>query len=373
MSLFRSALSRSYRRALAVGALGLAQPYCVACSESGDAADAAVPPARDASANSTDGASAASDTQDARVTEAGADGTCAKIDARPRAKATAVWFVFNPLMLDGQLVSAENTTGATNRDWFQQELFGASGFVSRLQSTIRFGLASHSGGWVAGAMCPRGSFVEAKLQSATELAAVYPQIGSNQGATWHSLTLIGDEIARRSEPTQDTVLLIQDRWGDTGCALGVDALAEQRRAIARLTTLGARVSVISLLDTAEQVVDAEQSNALSRALGVQLATLGNGRAFASDQPSAIRQAIDDSLSQAISCEVRVDGKIQQNKACLGEVLLAGKALVCNDANGFRLRDESSLELTGAACQQLRADPKASLSATFPCDAFAPLL
>lgn len=358
-----------------ISALCLALPSFAACSDASDRADAAVTVAADGSASGAEsGAPLGLDNMpDARVLEGGAEGTCAKIDARPRAKASAVWFVFNPLLLDGQLAGAANTSGTTNRDWFREQLFGASGVVPKLQSSIRFGLSSHSGGLVLGQMCPRGSFVAAKPQSAAELSAAYQEVGVYQGATWHSLTLIAEEIARRNEPTQDTVLLIQDRWGDTGCTVGVDAAVQQRQAITRLTALGARVSVISLLDTPEQVDDAELRNAESRAWGMQLAQLGNGRAFASDQAAAIRLAIDDSLRQAISCEVRLDGKVQQGKECLGGVLLGGTQLVCNDPNGFRLQNENTLELTGAACEQLRNDTKASLSASFPCNAFVPLL
>jgi len=44
-------------------------------------------------------------------------------------------------------------------------------------------------------------------------------------------------------------------------------------------------------------------------------------------------------------------------------------LTCGAANGWKASDREHITLQGEACEQLRADPDASLSLSFPCDAF----
>ncbi|HTU57711.1 MAG TPA: hypothetical protein VMF89_04740, partial [Polyangiales bacterium] len=72
---------------------------------------------------------------------------------------------------------------------------------------------------------------------------------------------------------------------------------------------------------------------------------------------------------ANSCELKLDGKLILERACDGSVTLAGKKLTCGAANGWKASDREHITLQGEACEQLRADPDASLSLSFPCDAF----
>jgi hypothetical protein len=170
---------------------------------------------------------------------------CAKIDARPRPKATAVWFVINPVSLDGRLVSGDNTQEITNGQMFRELLFGTSGVVTQLDATIQFGLGSHIGDLLQG--CPSGLFVPAALHKAEELADAYENLPAGQGTTWASLDMIAKEIEKRSEPIQDTIVLIQSSHGDAGCDPFVLGPDKQRTAVERVAGLGARVSVVTLL------------------------------------------------------------------------------------------------------------------------------
>jgi hypothetical protein len=43
-------------------------------------------------------------------------------------------------------------------------------------------------------------------------------------------------------------------------------------------------------------------------------------------------------------------------------------LVCGDPDGYSLKEDGkTLELEGAACAQLQAEPASTLKAVFPCD------
>jgi hypothetical protein len=52
-------------------------------------------------------------------------------------------------------------------------------------------------------------------------------------------------------------------------------------------------------------------------------------------------------------------------ACSGTVELDGEPLECDGADGWRLVDESHVELVGDACARFR--DSAMVSAEFPCD------
>jgi hypothetical protein len=312
---------------------------------------------------------------DARVIDAASNETCARIDARPSPKATAVWFVINPLSLEGLLATDDVTGEDYSVDFMPDLLFGHDGVVTKLGGTIQFGIACHevtSAGSLAGP-CPKGVFVPAATNNASALADALDKVTYYQGTTWASLGMIEQELARRTEPTQDTIILVQDYWGDAQCELFTSGEDMQRQAVERLAAAGVRTSVVTLLWTAQQALDAEQNNEDARRKGIQLAQLGGGEAFASDQVEAIRGAIESSVNRAVSCQIRLEGELEPGLECDGEVTLGGSPLSCNDANGFRLLDANTLELTGEACDRLRQDATATLSASFPCDAFVPII
>jgi hypothetical protein len=68
--------------------------------------------------------------------------------------------------------------------------------------------------------------------------------------------------------------------------------------------------------------------------------------------------------------VRLDGKVIAGKECSGEVSLNGNTLACDQADGWKLADESTVQLTGMACDSF-LQMQSLVHATFPCDAFSP--
>jgi hypothetical protein len=54
---------------------------------------------------------------------------------------------------------------------------------------------------------------------------------------------------------------------------------------------------------------------------------------------------------------------------LGTVSLNSQKLDCKGADGWKLVNESEIELQGKACQQFMNDPTAMVDAQFPCGSF----
>lgn len=98
------------------------------------------------------------------------------------------------------------------------------------------------------------------------------------------------------------------------------------------------------------------------------------QAGGSGQPAFIpasRSELIDALRQIAtlkpSCEVKLARALDPLRACDGVVQFAGKPLTCNAADGFSVRDENRLRLTGSTCAQYQADPD-GLDVSYPCDA-----
>jgi hypothetical protein len=92
------------------------------------------------------------------------------------------------------------------------------------------------------------------------------------------------------------------------------------------------------------------------------------------------------LGGAIGCEVVLNGTVVAGRECSGLVELNGNGLpccreenagwTCDEApvtppDGWRLKDERTVELMGATCTQFLLAPAATLRASFPCGVFSP--
>jgi hypothetical protein len=69
-----------------------------------------------------------------------------------------------------------------------------------------------------------------------------------------------------------------------------------------------------------------------------------------------------------TCQVNLNGKIDAGKECSGNVSLNGANLTCNDANGWRLSDPQTVQLTGTACDKF-VSMDSAVTAKFPCEVF----
>ena len=74
---------------------------------------------------------------------------------------------------------------------------------------------------------------------------------------------------------------------------------------------------------------------------------------------------------AIGCQVFLNGEVTPGMECKGFVEVNAKLLKCNDPDGWKLIDPSTIELTGQACMDFMASPDVMLKAGFPCGVFRP--
>ena len=83
-----------------------------------------------------------------------------------------------------------------------------------------------------------------------------------------------------------------------------------------------------------------------------------------DLSEALRSIVGD----ALPCIFELNGRITAlEDACFGTVVLNGRELPCDDPNGWHAVDETHIELTGEACEEIQSGEPVDLSASFPCD------
>jgi hypothetical protein len=102
----------------------------------------------------------------------------------------------------------------------------------------------------------------------------------------------------------------------------------------------------------------------------EVAEIGNPGtpSFSPATKSDLAAKIKEIVGQALTCEIEIKGKVTASEACRGTVTLNSQKLDCDGANGWKLKDETHIELRGTACTTLKNDSKVQLKATFPCDA-----
>ena len=79
------------------------------------------------------------------------------------------------------------------------------------------------------------------------------------------------------------------------------------------------------------------------------------------------QVFRDIVGPAAACDIVLNGKVKVGSECRGKILINGKELPCNDPNGWKLSNESTVSIQGTACEQYKADRQSFLQADFPCD------
>jgi hypothetical protein len=90
-------------------------------------------------------------------------------------------------------------------------------------------------------------------------------------------------------------------------------------------------------------------------------------AYSPTTKDELTQVITQIVNKSVGCNLTLSDRVTRGKECLGRVELDSKPLKCNDANGWKLTDETHIKLVGTACDSYLYDTTAMVNATFPCD------
>jgi Mg-chelatase subunit ChlD len=297
----------------------------------------------------------------------------------------------------------------------------ASGFIYRLQKSVRFGATLYdgtidmnlAGGGVnaiasliqnppcallasallpGAGMCPQLlEVMPAKLDNAQAIDMAFPEVelgGSTptDKALGHVMDVLIPTLQQQAPDGMPMgkvyVILATDGAPNDICVGGVggDGIAQQQGVIAaadRGAAAGITTWVISLADG-----DPALQMHLDEVAKHGDPTNPQAKTFTPTNPDELLMTLARLLGGAVGCHVELNGTVTVGQECLGTVEQNGVRLPCcqqdrcddmptSSPNGWRLNDDHSVELLGDACASFLLGSGAVLNATFPCEIFTP--
>jgi hypothetical protein len=288
----------------------------------------------------------------------GAGGACAEINL------TFEPVIPSVLLLVDQSGSMDEGFGDGESRWealYRTLMDEDDGVVTELQGSVRFGLALYTDG----DSCPNIIDVPLSLDNRDAIDAVYePEGPEGNTPTGDSIDAVRPGVVSFAEPGPKFIVLCTDGEPDT-CEDGdADGRPESLAAAQATFAAGIGLYVISV------------GNGVGEDHLQQMANAGVGLPLDGPQDAPFWQALDaqgladafDTIINGVrSCVLTVDGEIDPEKACEGEVRIDGVPIPCDDPDGWRLNSPSEIELQGAACDAIQ-EGEHEIDATFPCDA-----
>ena len=302
---------------------------------------------------------------------------------RPAASAagSTVWMV-----VDGSGSMVESLGDKTRWVALREALLDNMAGVIRALPQARWGLALYDGPLPGGSgevmlpdggvakpalppatTCPRLITVDPKSDNFAAINAAYPldPLGGST-PTDRALSAVSAKILAGGTRVPDSmptiVVLATDGAPNDFCSTDTSFPPDTRpnviAAAQKLAQAGVKTYVISLAGDDQVLTD--HLNQVAQAGGTN-------KPFVPANKTQLIDALRQIVSSEPNCDVSLNQEIEPLRACDGSVQIAGKELTCNGADGFGLRDPSTLRLSGAACTAYKADPKA-LKVSYPCDA-----
>lgn len=281
------------------------------------------------------------------------------------------------LVLD-QSFSMVEPFGAGTRRWdaVYDTLFDPTeGVVRLLDSRVSFGMTLYTGireGGFLGSMepaeCPALTTQEPVLGDPDVLDAIYASaepIGDTP--TGDSLDALIPVFAATVSDGPKVIVLATDGEPDT-CAVPDPDLGqpEALAAAERSFAAGLPLFIISVGDDvgADHLQD--------------MANVGVGKELDDPSPAPYYQALNPAelvdafleiVGSLVSCEFAVNGEVDLERACEGEVTVNGAPITCG--TDWEVTSPSLLTLVGESCEMLKRGEPIELAATWPCDVIIP--
>jgi hypothetical protein len=263
--------------------------------------------------------------------------------------------------------------GNTNRyDAMKQALVSAqSGVVASLQDRVYFGASLYtSNGGNAGGTCPVLTSVPPAMNNSAAITSLLDANGpAGDTPTGESITAVVAQLGALSDPAlvaaPKVIVLATDGEPDT-CAVP-NPQSGQPEAIAAAQAAHAKDVRLFILSVGNEVGEPHQQAMANAGAGLPVdGSMGNAPYYNAQNPTELAQRFAQIVNGVRQCTFDLDGNVDPSSAGQGTVSLDGVPLTYGGADGWRLVDENTIELTGAACDTVLTDPNVSIAATFPC-------
>lgn len=265
----------------------------------------------------------------------------------------------------GSMASNEFSPGVSRWDALNTALFDpASGLVTGLESSVRFGIAMYSNDTRTVA-CPDLNTVPCALNNAESLEAEFtlrtpPRGETPTGQSISAVLGTIDTLVPTRDATSPTIFVLATDGEPNTCEDGTDRETGRRLTVEATTAaydLGINTYVVSV---GAEVATAHLQEVANAGVGAPGAAF-----YVANDTAALVSALRTIIGGVVSCDVRLEGMVEPSLACEGSVRLGGSAINCG-TDWMLLDDGSTIRLVGSACDRLQDGE--TLTAAFPCEA-----
>jgi hypothetical protein len=312
------------------------------------------------------------------------EGQCAKQDVTTTRIVPTIW-----LVVDGSGSMVELLGDKSRWVALREALMDPmAGVVKTLEHDVKWGLIMYDGvlgvpvplpdGGIAmfssppATTCPRIIAVEPKKDNFADIDKSYPPdpLGGSTPTDKALLEVIkhlptGAAVGPDVQFSPTIVVLATDGAPNDLCAMAFpppDVQPAVISAVQQLAAAGNKTYVISLAG----------SDVLLTQHLTQVAQVGGtGKPpFIPANKADLIKVFKDIIGPTAACDIKLNGKVKVGSECMGgKIEINGVALPCGTDNGWRLKDESTISITGTACTMYQENLSVSLHADFPCEIF----
>jgi hypothetical protein len=266
----------------------------------------------------------------------------------------------------GSMATNEFSPGVTRWDALRTALFDpAGGLVTRLESSVRFGMAMYSND-PRTMTCPDLFTVPCALNNAEALSASYTLRSPPRGETPTGQSIAAvlgmiDVLVPVRDATSPTFFLLATDGEPNTCEDGTDRVGGQLASVDAVTAAHAAGIDTYVVSVGSEVSTAHLQDVANAGVGAMGATF-----WVATDTAGLVSALSTIIRGVASCDVRLEGMVSGALACEGTVRLGAETLACG--TDWRLLDDgSTIRLLGAACDRLQTSGE-TLTASFPCEA-----
>ncbi len=318
---------------------------------------------------SIDAADAASDAPrdapfDVPFVDVGPD-ACAPVTVGSRVTPTVI------LLIDQSgSMAAPTESGLSRWELLREVVVGGDGLVTRLERRVRFGVAFYTarsdgdGGPPIGA-CPDMSVVPPALDNLAPIRDLFFTLDPIEDTpTGDAIDVARDTLAPFFAPELGPTIFVLATDGEPDTCAELDPQNGQDEAVAaarRSFAAGIRTFILSL---GEGLVSREHlQNMADAGIGESGATF-----WEAATADGLRGALDEIVRTDVACTLTLTQAVEPSLACLGDVRLNGRPLLCDGPDGFSVPEPTTMVLSGSACSELSEVPSSRLTAQWPCEA-----
>jgi hypothetical protein len=246
------------------------------------------------------------------------------------------------------------------------------GLVYALEGQVEFGLTLYSAvseDVLPEGECPRLENVDPAIMNYDAIAAVYNAADPlDETPTGDTIEAVLARVLGDPDPDGNPIIFIVATDGEPDRCEALnpnptpEAQAESISAVEHAFTSGIRTYMISVGPEVSMAHMQDMANA-----GIGLGGAGAAPYWIAGDEEGLREALRSIVGGVLSCEVRLEGRIDPTMACDGTVMLNGRTLPCDDPNGWRAVSETVIQVQGTACEELQSTAGSLLEAQFPCD------